>query len=61
MSNGFQNTLSVTASSGMEAQAMRLRYHSENIANTDTPGYHRKTAAVSKPKSTGGTRRGRSG
>jgi len=43
MNNGFQNTLSVTAS-GMEAQAMRLRFISENIANQDTPGYHRKTA-----------------
>ncbi len=28
----------------MEAQAARLRHVSENIANTDTPGYHRKTA-----------------
>ena len=36
-------TLSVAAS-GMEAQSMRLRYISENIANADTPGYHRKTA-----------------
>jgi len=32
------------ATSGMEAQAARLRHVSENIANTDTPGYHRKTA-----------------
>ncbi len=40
----FQNTLAVAAS-GMEAQAMRLRYISENIANADTPGYHRKGAA----------------
>ncbi len=39
----FENSLSVAAS-GMEAQAMRLRYVSENIANADTPGYHRKTA-----------------
>lgn len=31
------------AASGMEAQAMRLRHVSENIANSDTPGYHRKT------------------
>lgn len=38
------NTMSVAAS-GMEAQAMRLRYISENIANADTPGYRRKTAA----------------
>ncbi len=31
------------AASGMEAQSMRLRHVSENIANADTPGYHRKT------------------
>ena len=37
----FSQALSV-ASSGMRAQAQRLRYVSENIANTDTPGYHRK-------------------
>jgi flagellar basal-body rod protein FlgC len=30
------------AASGMEAQALRLRHVSENIANADTPGYHRK-------------------
>lgn len=30
------------ASSGMRAQAGRLRHVSENIANTDTPGYRRK-------------------
>ncbi len=35
-------SLSVSAS-GMEAQARRLRHASENIANTDTPGYRRKT------------------
>lgn len=32
------------ASTGMEAQAMRLRHVSENIANADTPGYQRKIA-----------------
>jgi len=31
------------SSSGMEAQARRLRHVSENIANADTPGYRRKT------------------
>jgi flagellar basal-body rod protein FlgC len=36
------NTLSLAAS-GMEAQARRLRHVSENIANADTTGYHRKT------------------
>lgn len=30
------------ASSGMKAQANRLRHVSENIANVDTPGYRRK-------------------
>lgn len=30
------------AASGMRAQAARLRLSSENIANVDTPGYHRK-------------------
>ena len=29
----------------MKAQANRLRHVSENIANTDTPGYRRKTVA----------------
>lgn len=38
----FQNALSVTAS-GLKAQAQRLRHVSENIANSDTPGYRRKT------------------
>ena len=30
------------ASSGMAAQAARLRLNTENIANADTPGYRRK-------------------
>lgn len=51
------NTLSVS-SSGMAAQAMRLRYISENIANADTPGYHRKTAAF-EPDLEAGADRGR--
>ena len=38
----FGQSLSITAS-GMRAQAMRLRLQSENIANADTPGFHRKT------------------
>ncbi len=37
------SALSVSAS-GMEAQSMRLRHVSENIANADTPGYQRKIA-----------------
>ncbi len=30
------------SASGLAAQASRLRVTSENIANADTPGYHRK-------------------
>ena len=37
----FSDAMSV-ATSGMKAQAARLRHVSENIANTDTPGYQRK-------------------
>lgn len=43
---GFVDSLEVSAS-GMRAQAARLRLTSENIANTDTPGYHRKLLAFS--------------
>ncbi|MCT4556774.1 MAG: flagellar basal body rod protein FlgC [Pelagimonas sp.] len=39
--SAFSDALSVT-SSGLSAQANRLRIVSENIANVDTPGYHRK-------------------
>ncbi|WP_343080507.1 flagellar basal body rod protein FlgC [Ostreiculturibacter nitratireducens] len=42
--NDFATSLSRSAS-GMQAQAMRLRFTSENIANADTPGYHRKTSS----------------
>ncbi len=41
------------AASGMEAQATRLRHVSENIANTDTPGYHRKTISFEREMDTG--------
>lgn len=37
------STLAVSASA-MRAQAMRLRFVAENIANADTPGYRRKVA-----------------
>lgn len=33
------------ASSGMRAQAARIRLVSENMANIDTPGFRRKTAS----------------
>jgi len=39
---GFSDTYGILAS-GMKAQTTRLRHVSENIANTDTPGYRRKT------------------
>lgn len=39
--------------SGMKAQAARLRLTSENIANTDTPGYRRKTAAFEQVMAAG--------
>jgi len=48
----FTNTLSVSAS-GMKAQTMRLRHVSENIANADTPGYHRKMTTFEEVASTG--------
>ena len=38
----FSNARSI-ASSGLEAQAARIRFVSENIANADTPGYRRKS------------------
>lgn len=40
--NEFSKALSVS-SSGLKAQATRLRHVSENIANADTPGYRRKS------------------
>ncbi len=49
----FSNALSVS-SSGLRAQSTRLRVLSENIANVDTPGYHRKTI----PFETSGARDG---
>ncbi|AML51004.1 MULTISPECIES: flagellar basal body rod protein FlgC [Falsihalocynthiibacter] len=48
----LMKTLALSAS-GMQAQATRLRHVSENIANTDTPGYHRKTASFEEVISEG--------
>ena len=48
----LQTTLALAAS-GMEAQAQRLRHVSENIANADTPGYHRKTVGFREAMATG--------
>lgn len=39
---GFDNAFAIAAS-GMRAQSARIRHVSENVANADTPGYHRKT------------------
>jgi len=41
------------SASGMEAQAQRLRHVSENIANADTPGYHRKLVSFRDEVDTG--------
>lgn len=41
MTNSLLSALTAS-SSGMDAQASRLRHVSENIANADTPGYRRK-------------------
>lgn len=46
------------AASGMEAQAMRLRHVSENIANADTPGYHRKLVSFQEEMQSGKVRTG---
>jgi len=42
--NEMMRTMAASAS-GMAAQAARIRLGSENIANADTPGYHRKTVS----------------
>jgi flagellar basal-body rod protein FlgC len=53
----FSDALSI-ASSGLKAQAARIRFVSENIANADTPGFRRKTttfeeaSAFSAPEGT---------
>lgn len=46
------------AASGMESQAMRLRHVSENIANADTPGYHRKVVSFQEEMQTGQVKAG---
>ncbi len=48
----FSDAMSVAAS-GMQAQAARLRYVSENMANADTPGYQRKTVAFEEAVAAG--------
>lgn len=46
------------AASGMEAQAMRLRNVSENIANADTPGYRRKVVSFQEEMQSGQVKTG---
>ena len=50
--NDLTTSLSFAAS-GMEAQAQRLRRVSENIANADTPGYHRKIVGFQEAMDSG--------
>jgi flagellar basal-body rod protein FlgC len=52
MGNDLTTSLSFAAA-GMETQAMRLRHVSENIANADTPGYHRKVMTFAEAMDTG--------
>jgi flagellar basal-body rod protein FlgC len=52
MGNDLISSLSFAAA-GMETQAMRLRHVSENIANADTPGYHRKVMTFDEAMDTG--------
>lgn len=47
MQSDFSNAMNA-ATTGMRAQATRLRHVSENIANADTPGYRRKTVPFSE-------------
>lgn len=51
------NALTFSAS-GMEAQALRLRHVSENIANADTPGYRRKIVSFQEELNSGQVKTG---
>lgn len=48
----FAKSLSVTTS-GLTAQATRLRHLAENISNADTPGYRRKLVSFETSFGTG--------
>lgn len=48
----FSDAISV-ATSGMKAQSARLRHLSENIANSDTPGFRRKIVSFEEQLSQG--------
>jgi len=47
--NDILQTMGV-ASSGMRAQATRMRHISENMANSDTPGYRRKLVSFEEQR-----------
>lgn len=47
MMSAFSDSLGSSAS-GLRAQSHRLRIVAENVANTDTPGYRRKTVSFSE-------------
>ncbi|PIV74093.1 MAG: flagellar basal body rod protein FlgC [Rhodobacteraceae bacterium CG17_big_fil_post_rev_8_21_14_2_50_65_11] len=48
----FSSALAIAAS-GMRSQASRITHVSENIANTDTPGYRRKMVAFEPDRAAG--------
>lgn len=48
----FSSALTVS-SSGLKAQARRMQIISENVANADTPGYHRKLVSFATRLSEG--------
>ncbi len=48
-------TMSASAS-GMAAQSARLRLSAENMANVDTPGYHRKVVSFEETMLSGDVR-----
>lgn len=49
---GFGDSMDVSVS-GMRAQALRLRISAENMANADTPGYHRKLVGFTADRDPG--------
>lgn len=51
------NKAMASAASGMNAQSFRMRLLGENIANSDTPGYHRKKVGFDEvlDRKTGGS------
>jgi flagellar basal-body rod protein FlgC len=45
--NDLMRTMT-SAASGMSAQSLRLRLIGENVANADTPGFHRKRVSFER-------------